>query len=104
MRLTIVGAGPVMPNPGGASSGYLLTAGDTRLLVDCGPGVVSRLQRYVACADLTAIVISHFHSDHLLDLVPLRYGLQFAPGAKGRPRPRLYLPPDQRPLGFPGAA
>jgi ribonuclease BN (tRNA processing enzyme) len=93
LRLTIIGASPACPNADGACSGYLFEAGSTRVLIDCGPGVLSRLQRHLAYPELTAIVISHFHADHVLDLVPLRYGLRWAPLPRPKPRPMLYLPP-----------
>ena len=41
MRLTVIGCSPAWPNPGGACSGYLV---EGRLLLDCGPGVLSRLR------------------------------------------------------------
>lgn len=94
MRLTVLGASPACQNPGGACSGYLLEQDDTALLIDCGSGVFGRLQRTVAPERLQAIVISHMHADHTLDLIPFRYYLAFgAPlGRAGRP-PALYLPP-----------
>jgi ribonuclease BN (tRNA processing enzyme) len=39
-----------------------------------------------------AVVISHFHSDHMLDLVPYRYGLLYGPASPAKPIP-LWLPP-----------
>ena len=75
MKLTILGCSAAYPGPGGACSGYLVEDGDTRLLVDCGTGVLSNLQRVVAIKDVTHIVISHLHADHFLDLIPYRYAL-----------------------------
>ncbi len=89
MRITILGASPACPNPGGASAGYLIESGNDRLLVDCGHGVVSFLQTVTDLNTITAIIISHMHPDHFLDLLPLAYGMQFT-GATPRP---LYLPP-----------
>lgn len=92
MQLTILGASPACPNPGGASSGYLLTAGNQHLLIDCGHAVSSVLQMVLPLGDLGAIIISHMHPDHFLDLFPLAYGLQFS---QVGPVP-LYLPPSGR--------
>lgn len=91
MQLTILGCSAAYPRSGGACSGYLVEEGATKLLVDCGNGVLSNLQRVVALRDVTHIVISHLHADHFLDLIPYRYALS-------RPvhqtlHPRLYLPP-----------
>lgn len=99
MELTILGGSAAAPNPGDASSGYLVTSGETALLLDCGSGVVARLRARIDERDLSAVVISHLHSDHTLDLIALRYALKYAPyrdGSRpgaGRPPVPLYLPP-----------
>lgn len=93
MRVTVLGAGPACPNPGGACAGYLFKEGQTRLLLDCGPGVLGQLQKHVHYRQLSAVVITHLHPDHFFDLIPFRYGLKYGPH-EGEPRcPRLYLPP-----------
>ncbi|MGH2447437.1 MAG: MBL fold metallo-hydrolase [Chloroflexota bacterium] len=89
MRLTVIGAGPACPNPGGASSGYLLDAGEGPILIDCGHGVASKLQTMVDVGDIKSVLISHMHPDHFLDLIPLKYCLQF----NNVPRLPVYLPP-----------
>jgi len=93
--LTVLGAGPAAPNSGGACSGYLLGAGESSVLVDCGSGIVGRLRQYIPPQELRGVVISHLHADHYFDLVPLYYTLKF-----GVPRPAeldsrmpLYVPP-----------
>lgn len=93
MRVTVLGVGPAFPKKGGATSGYLVTSNGTAVLVDCGTGVVSNLQRHVDYHQVTAIIISHMHADHFLDLIPYRYGLKYAPYDGHGTRPRLYLPP-----------
>lgn len=90
MELTILGASPALPNPGGASAGYLLQDNESLLLVDCGHGVVSVLRSLVDVADLSAVIISHMHPDHYFDLVPLAYAYFFG----SLPPVPLYLPPD----------
>lgn len=90
MKLTILGASPAVPNPGGACSGYLLQTDSSTLLIDCGHGVSSVLQTVVDLTDISAIVISHMHPDHFFDLIPLKYGYLFQ-GFSGVP---LFLPPD----------
>jgi ribonuclease BN (tRNA processing enzyme) len=92
MRLTILGSGIAIPNPGGASSGYLLTSGATSLLVDCGHGVSSVLQTVANLEDLTAVILSHMHPDHFFDLVPITYGFLF----RDLPPIPLILPPGGR--------
>jgi ribonuclease BN (tRNA processing enzyme) len=73
MRLTVLGRSPARPNPGEACAGYLLEAGGTRLLLDIGPGIVAQLLRRHHPDDLRAVLVSHMHADHMLDLVTLRY-------------------------------
>ncbi len=93
--LTILGAGPAMPNPGGACSGYLARQGTSNLLVDCGPGVAGRLAQQVRPQELDAVVLSHLHADHHFDVVPLYYGLKYGerrPAARGLRLP-LFVPP-----------
>jgi ribonuclease BN (tRNA processing enzyme) len=60
-----------MPADGQASSSYLLTEGSTRVLLDCGPGGATALSAVTHVSTLDAIVISHLHSDHCFDLLPL---------------------------------
>jgi ribonuclease BN (tRNA processing enzyme) len=98
MRLTVLGCSPASTNPGGAASGYLVEEGTTRVLLDCGSGSLGNLVEHAAPEAVDAVVISHMHADHMLDLVPYRYALSFAAdqagGAAGRvPRPALFLPP-----------
>jgi len=90
MKLSILGAGPAVPNPGGACSGYLLQRDSSTLLIDCGHGVTSILQTVVGLSDISAIIISHMHPDHFFDLIPLKYGYLFQ-GFSGVP---LFLPPE----------
>lgn len=95
MKLTILGASGARPNGGDASAGYLVQSATTALLLDCGSGVVSKLQATINPRDLDAVVISHIHSDHTLDLIALRYGLKYAPPGTTEPIP-LHMPPDGR--------
>jgi ribonuclease BN (tRNA processing enzyme) len=83
MDLTVLGAcgsygAPALPG-GGACSGYLVRAGSTALWLDCGNGTFSNLQCHLPVQDLTAVVITHQHPDHCVDLyglhVLLRHGL-----------------------------
>ena len=46
MRLEVLGSWAGSPGAGGACSGYLLVDGDTKILFDCGPGVVPALQKH----------------------------------------------------------
>ncbi|MFZ5814070.1 MAG: MBL fold metallo-hydrolase [Bacillota bacterium] len=73
MELTVLGRYSPFAAIGGAMSGYLVRHGGTTLLLDCGNGVASRLQQYVKIEELTALVISHLHEDHIADAHSLRF-------------------------------
>jgi ribonuclease BN (tRNA processing enzyme) len=103
VRITVLGKSPAWQDADGACSGYLVEADDARLLLDCGNGVFSKLRRYRDYTDVDAIVISHLHADHFIDLVPYAYALTYSPRQQAEPvdrwpgtrspvRPRLYAP------------
>lgn len=92
MRLTVLGRSPARPNPGEACAGYLLSGGGARLLVDIGPGVVAQLLLHGGTDDLDAVVVSHMHPDHMLDLVTLRYVYPW-PSRPRDERLRVIVPP-----------
>jgi ribonuclease BN (tRNA processing enzyme) len=94
MKLTVLGRSPARPNPGEACAGYLVEGGGSRVLVDAGPGVVAQLLRRTQPTDLDAVVISHMHTDHFLDLVTLRYAYPWMEVAPRRLR--VVLPPGSR--------
>jgi ribonuclease BN (tRNA processing enzyme) len=79
MRLTVLGKSPSWQDADGACSGYLVEEDGTVLLLDCGNGVFGKMRRFVDYVAVDAVVISHLHADHILDLVPFSYGLRYAP-------------------------
>jgi ribonuclease BN (tRNA processing enzyme) len=89
--LHVLGCAPASGNPGEACSGYLVAAGGSRMLLDCGPGVLASWLARDA-APLDAIVLSHLHYDHVADLIPLGFAHTFGLAAEWRP-PALYAPP-----------
>jgi ribonuclease BN (tRNA processing enzyme) len=92
MRLTILGRSPAAPNPAEACAGYLVEGAGSRVLLDIGPGVVAQLLTRHHPDDLDAVVVSHMHADHMLDLVTLRYVYPW----RARPRDqrlRVVMPP-----------
>ena len=99
MRITVLGKSPSWQDVNGACSGYLVEEQGCRLLVDCGNGVFAKLRRFTDYADVDAVVISHLHADHFLDLVPFSYALTYGPRAQSgaaRARPVLHAPPGAR--------
>lgn len=103
----MLGKSPAWQDAGGACSGYLVVADGTRVLLDCGSGVFGKLRSVLDYADVDAVVVSHLHADHILDLVPYASALTYAPrhqpvpvdgwpGTDHPPRPRLVAPPGAR--------
>jgi ribonuclease BN (tRNA processing enzyme) len=103
LRLTVLGKSPSWQDADGACSGYLLEEDGTTVVLDCGNGVFSKLRRYRDYTKVDAVVISHLHADHFLDLVPFSYALTYAPRQQPTPvdrgpgtdapaRPVLYAP------------
>jgi ribonuclease BN (tRNA processing enzyme) len=107
MRLTVLGKSPSWQDAGGACSGYLIEDGETAVVLDCGNGVFSKMRRFRDYTRVDAVVISHLHADHFLDLVPFAYALTYAPrqqpvpvdrwpGVKTPACPRLIAPRGAR--------
>ncbi len=103
MRVRVLGKSPSWQDAGGACSGYLISDGDTDLLLDCGNGVFGKLRQHLDYIDVDAVLVSHMHADHFLDLVPFAYALTYAPRQQPVPvdrwpgtdhpaRPELHLP------------
>jgi ribonuclease BN (tRNA processing enzyme) len=81
MELIVVGAGPAYTDRrGAAAASYLVRAedaGGAALLLDLGQGSFSNLTAHVEPSALTAVVVSHLHPDHFIDLVALRHYLRY---------------------------
>ncbi len=104
MKLTILGKSPSWQDAGGACSGYLIESGSTQVLLDCGNGVFGKLRERFDYVEVDAVLLSHLHADHWLDLVPYSYALTYSPrqqpvpvhtwpGTDSPARPRLIAPP-----------
>jgi len=90
MELIVLGAcGSYVAPAGGACSGYLLRAGGAAIWLDCGNGSFANLQRHLAVEDLTAVVITHQHPDHCVDLYSLHVMLAYGLERRGLP---VYAP------------
>lgn len=94
LRVTVIGSGPAYTRRAVPSSCYLVEGEGHGLVLDLGHGSFQALARRREPASLDAIVISHLHPDHHIDLVPLRHYLMYAPHPEGRLE--LHAPPDLR--------
>ncbi|WP_422746244.1 ribonuclease Z [Mycobacterium sp. WMMD1722] len=69
IEVTLLGTGSPVPDPRRAGPATLVRAGGQTFLVDCGRGVQMRLAAAGAPASgLTALLLTHLHSDHIADL------------------------------------
>ena len=84
MKFTFLGTGCPIASPMRAGPAHLVTGARARLLIDCGAGVSQRL---VAAggrgADIDALIVTHYHSDHVVDF----YQLLVSSWHQGRARP-----------------
>src|SRR5699024_8933615 len=76
MRIHVIGCCGSFAGPRGAASSYLIEhedeAGYTwRLLMDLGSGAFGPLQTIIDPTELDAVIVSHLHPDHYLDLTGL---------------------------------
>ena len=92
IRLRVIGSSPSVQRPGRACSCYLLRTRDSAVLFDMGSGALGNLHAAIDYPQLDAVVITHMHADHFLDIIPLRYGLKYGPLLRDGRMP-LYLPP-----------
>lgn len=67
-KITILGSGTMMPTKERNPSGFLFELGKTKILLDCGHGVIRRMVDYgIDPQTIDAVFISHFHTDHFGD-------------------------------------
>jgi len=96
--LTVLGSGTLVPDDTRHGAAHLIRTSSALVLMDCGPGTVHGFARYgVAWPDLTHVLITHYHNDHVGDLAALLQALKHGTSPR-RTRP-LHL---VGPVGFRG--
>ena len=96
MKLTILGCSGSAPGPDGPASSYLVEHDGFRLLLDLGSGAFGALQRHLDPAEVDAVVLSHLHPDHCLDLTALVVHHRYGPPAGALPPVPLLGPAGTR--------
>lgn len=95
MELTLLGTGCPSVDLDRHGPANLVDGGaDARILVDCGSGVTHRLLE-AGCpgGDIDALLLTHLHSDHIVDL----FQLIISSWHQGRERPqRVFGPPGTK--------
>ena len=79
MLLTVLGCSGSIPGPGAAASGYLLDADGFTLALEFGNGVLSRFQEERPLFSMDALVLSHLHPDHCIDVSSLYVARKYHP-------------------------
>jgi ribonuclease BN (tRNA processing enzyme) len=90
VKLTVLGAQGTWPGAGGECCGYLVSSDGVHLWVDAGTGTFARLQEHVAVGDVAALLVTHGHPDHFVDMIPAFYARHY--GKLGEPGLPFYSP------------
>lgn len=79
MKLRILGNNGPYPSAGAACSSYLLSSDskNTNILIDCGTGALQAISAAIGFDKISAVILSHLHFDHMSDMLPMQYALQF---------------------------
>jgi ribonuclease BN (tRNA processing enzyme) len=84
MKLTVVGCAGSYPGPAGPASCYLLEHDGSRILLDLGNGSLGALQNYTDIYDVDAVLLSHLHVDHCIDLCSYYVARKYRPDGPAR--------------------
>lgn len=71
MRLTVVGCSGSFAGPESPASCYLVEYDGFRVLLDLGNGALGALQRYAGVDTIDAVLLSHLHPDHCIDMTSM---------------------------------
>lgn len=85
LTVTVLGSAGTFGHAGNPCSGYLVRSPGATVWLDAGPGTLSALQEHVALADVTAIVLTHEHPDHWLELPVVRNAAKYVLGIESLP-------------------
>jgi ribonuclease BN (tRNA processing enzyme) len=78
VRLTVLGSGTGWIDLKRSSPGYLLSLENFHLLLDIGPGSLRQLLKTgLSLKDISALFVSHFHPDHIADLIPFFFATRY---------------------------
>jgi len=81
MEVTVLGSGTATPSLERNASGLAVNAAGSWILIDMGPGTIRRLcEAGIDSRLIDAILITHFHPDHVSDLVPFLFASNYAFG------------------------
>jgi ribonuclease BN (tRNA processing enzyme) len=99
VQITVLGCSGSVPGPGFATSGYLVEAEGFCIVLELGNGTFSNLQQRCHPFDVTAVLLSHLHTDHCGDFSALTAFRENHPDPPVDPRLNrlpVYAPDDAR--------
>ncbi len=79
MELVVLGSSGTYPVPDRPASGYLIRTESTTIWCDAGPGTFAALTALMPPEDIDAVVLSHLHIDHCVDVFALLHYLAYGP-------------------------
>lgn len=95
MEVIVVGSGTGAPSLRRAAPAICIDVGHHKILLDCGAGTLRQLLKAGISGDqIDAIFLSHFHPDHVGDLVPFLFATKYSLGYR-RARPFTMLVHDR---------
>lgn len=82
MKVTVLGFYGGYPTATAGTTGFLIEDDGYALLLDCGSGVLNVLQQYLDPLQLDAVLLTHYHQDHIADVGVLQYYWQLRQGQR----------------------
>ena len=77
LQFTVLGSGTILSVPERTCSSYLIKTAKDKILIDAGPGTMMRMaEAGIKPRELTYIFVTHFHPDHVSELVPLIFSIK----------------------------
>jgi ribonuclease BN (tRNA processing enzyme) len=76
--LIILGSGTGVPSLKRCSPGMVIISGDSKVLIDSGPGILRRmLEVGITYQDIDLLLYTHIHPDHISELVPILFACNY---------------------------
>ncbi|MCS7149585.1 MAG: MBL fold metallo-hydrolase [Caldimicrobium sp.] len=85
MKLTVLGSGTGWLSLRRRAPGYLVSLKNFHMVLDLGPGTLYQILKIgISLEDISAIFLSHFHPDHVTDIIPFFFATRYNLGYQRR--------------------